>query len=70
MNEMVKDNVRRKIKIKKKLRYNPFDTARLFVYQEGKQTAEAMPVKKVENAQRKRQTNIYYAKMDGGGGHV
>ena len=52
------------------LRYNPFDTSRLFVYQDGKQIAEAVPVKKVENTQRKRQTNICYAKMDGGGSHV
>lgn len=64
--EVPQQFIRKKIE----LRYNPFDTARLFVYQDGKQIAEAMPVKKVENAQRKRQTNIYYAKMDGGGGHV
>ena len=58
--------IRKKIEI----RYNPFDTVRLFIYQDGKQVAEAMPVKKVENTQRKRQTNICYAKMDGGGDHV
>jgi hypothetical protein len=52
------------------LRYDPFDTARLYVYQDGKQIAEAIPVKKVENTQRKRQINICYAKMDGGSSHV
>ena len=64
--EVPQQFIRKKIE----LRYNPFDTARLFVYQDWKQVAEAVPVKKVENAQRKRQTNIYYAKMDGGNNHV
>lgn len=52
------------------LRYDPFNTAMLYVYQEGKQAAQALPVRKVENSQRKRRTNICYAKMDGGGSHV
>lgn len=64
--EVPQEFIRKKIE----LRYNPFDTSRLYVYQDGKQMAEAVPVKKVENSQRKRQTNICYAKMDGGSGHV
>jgi len=58
------------IGMKIELRYDPFNTGRLYVYQEGKQVAESVPVRKVENAQRKRQTNICYAKMDGGRDHV
>jgi putative transposase len=64
--EVPQQFIRKKIE----LRYNPFDTGKLYVYENGKQIAEAMPVKKVENAQRKRQTNICYAKMDGGSGDV
>lgn len=52
------------------LRYDPFAPGRLYIYQDGKQVAESIPVRKVENAQRKRQTNICYAKMDGGRDHV
>ena len=52
------------------LRYDPSDPSKLYVYQEGKLAAEAIPVRKVENAQRKRKTNISYAQMDGGGNHV
>lgn len=55
---------------KLELRYNPLDIGRLYVYQNGKQTAQAMPVKKVDNAGRKRQTNICYSQMDGGTAHV
>ncbi len=58
--------IRKKIEI----RYNPFNTAKLFIYENGKQVAEAMPVKKVDNSQRKRQTNICYADMDGGSDYV
>jgi putative transposase len=64
--EVPQEFIRKKIE----LRYDPFNTARLYVYQDGKQVSEAIPVKKVENTQRKRQTNICYAKMDGGSGHV
>lgn len=52
------------------LRYDPFDITKLYVYQDGKRVASTMPVKKVENTQRKRQTNICYGKMDGGNRYV
>lgn len=55
---------------KLELRYDPFDTSKIYVYQNGKQVAQAEPVKKVENAQRKRRVTISYANMDGGSDNV
>ncbi|MFA9378825.1 MAG: DDE-type integrase/transposase/recombinase [Lachnotalea sp.] len=64
--EVPQQFIRKKIE----LRYNPFETSRLYIYHEGKKIAESMPVKKVENTQRKRQVNNYYSKMDEGSAHV
>ncbi len=58
------------IRKKIELRYDPFETKKLYIYQDGKRIGESVPVKKVENSQRKRQINICYANMDGGGDNV
>lgn len=52
------------------LRYDPFNLSILYVYQDGRKLSEAVPVRKVENAKRKRQVNICYGDMDGGKAYV
>lgn len=52
------------------LRYDPCNTAKIYIYPKGKQAIEVFPVKKVDNSQKKRQVNICYNEMDGGNRHV
>lgn len=58
--EVPQEFIRKKIE----LRYNPFDISKVFIYQAGKLIGESLPVRRVENSKRKRQTNISYANMD------
>ena len=54
------------------LRYHPEDMSQIYIY-DGETTRRlhtAYPVKKLDNAKRKRRANIPYGSMDGGGAHV
>ena len=54
------------------LRYRPEDLSEIYVYEGegGKRLCTAKPVRKLDNAKRKRLANISYGAMDGGGRDV
>lgn len=54
------------------LRYRPEDMSELYIYdgESSKRLHTVFPVKKLDNAKRKRRANISYGAMDGGGDHV
>ena len=54
------------------LRYRPEDLSEIYVYEGegGKRLCTAKPVRKLDNAKRKRRANISYGAMDGGGRDV
>ena len=54
------------------LRYRPEDMSEIYIYEgeSGKRLHTAKPVRKLDNAKRKRHTNISYSEMDGGGADV
>lgn len=53
-------------------RYNPEDMSEIYIYEEetGQRKHRILPVKKVDNAKRKRRPNIDYGRMDGGNSDV
>lgn len=54
------------------VRYRPEDLSEIYIYDNdtGKRLCVGKPVKKLDNAKRKRRANIDYGKMDGGNDHV
>ncbi len=54
------------------LRYRPEDTSEVYIYEgeSGKRLHTVRPVRKLDNAKRKRRANISYGEMDGGGADV
>lgn len=54
------------------LRYRPEDMSEIYIYdgESGKRLHTAYPVKKLDNAKRRRRANISYHAMDGGGADV
>jgi len=54
------------------LRYPPEDLSEIYIYEEssGKRLHCVKPVRKLDNAKRRRRTNINYQEMDGRGYHV
>ncbi len=54
------------------LRYRPEDMSEIYIYEgeSGKRLHTARPVRKLDNAKRKRRANISYSEMDGGGADV
>jgi len=54
------------------LRYQPEDLSEVYLYDEtkGKRLSCVKPVRKLDNAKRKRRANISYSQMDGGNRHV
>jgi len=54
------------------LRYRPEDMSEIYIYEgeSGKRLHTAKPVRKLDNAKRKRRANISYGGMDGGDADV
>lgn len=54
------------------LRYRPEDMSEIYIYEGegGKRLHTVKPVRKLDNAKRKRRANISYGEMDGGGADV
>ena len=54
------------------LRYRPEDMSEVYIYEgeSGKRLHTVRPVRKLDNAKRKRRANISYGEMDGGGADV